>query len=185
MPAPLRYWPLAMSSSQTCRYDLLVCALLLLSGCGGDGSADKASKDGASAASSNEFDRCALLTKDDVAKAVGPNDGGSTGVENTWGTRSCRWTATRAQKIEGFPEWHDAIEVAVFEAAEVPMIRQQVKGDPVAGVAPGATYDQSYGDVWFDCAAGRLCAVKVRTASSDGRKDTAIQLARLVHSRVH
>jgi hypothetical protein len=174
-----------MHSSQTWPHDLMVCALLVLGGCGGTDSANKASTADASAASNGELDRCTLLTKDEVAKVVGPHDGGSTGLSNSWGTRSCRWTATRAQKIEGFPLWLDAVEVAVFEADEVPMVRQQVKGDPVDGVVPGATYDQSYGDLWFDCSGNRLCAVKVRTATGDGRKDTASGLARLVASRLH
>ena len=157
---------------------------MLLTGCGGGDSRDPASTRSAPAASSGELDRCALLKTDEIEKAIGPHGAGSTDLSNTWGTRSCRWTATRAQKIEGLPEWHDAIEVAVFEATEVPMVRQQVKGDPVADVAPGATYDQSYGDVWFDCSGRRLCAVKVHTASGEGRKETATQLARLVESRL-
>src|SRR4051794_12490421 len=134
-------------------------ALVLRTACAGD------SARSADAATSGELDRCALLKTDEIERVIGTHGPGSSDLSNMWGTRSCRWTATRAQKVEGMPEWHDAIEVAVFEATEVPMVRQQVKGDPVADVAPGATYDESYGDVWFDCAGGRLCAVKVRTAS--------------------
>ena len=178
-----------MTSYQTRSKALFVCALALLTGYGGGNAADRAPSGagaGAAAAGQGELDRCTLLTKDEIEKAVGPHDGGSTGLSNVWGTRSCRWTATRAQPQEGNPAgWHDAIEVAVFDAAEVPMVRQQVQGDPVAGVVPGATYDNSYGDLWFDCPGGRLCAVKARTASGDRRQEIATRLARLVVSRLH
>ena len=179
-----------MSSCRPRSHALVVCALLWLTGCGRGDSADRASGDsvstgGESAASDGELDRCTLVKDDEIKGAIGPHDVGSTGLSNEWGTRSCRWTATRAQPLEGNPEgWHDAIEVAVFEATEVPMIRQQVRGDPVAGSVPGATYDNSYGDLWFDCPGGRLCVVKARTFSGDRRQQIAAQLAALVHSRL-
>ena len=85
--------------------------------------------------------------------------------------------------MEGYPDgWHDAIEVAVFDAAAVPLIRQQVRGEPMAGFVAGATYDNTYGELWFDCAGGRLCVVKARTNSGDRREQIALQLARLVQS---
>jgi hypothetical protein len=98
--------------------------------------------------------------------------------------QSCRWTATKAQTVEGYPEWHDAIEVAAFDAGVVPLIRQQIRGDPLAGFVPGATYDHLYGELWFDCPQGRLCVVKVRTVSGDRRQQIATKLARLVESRL-
>jgi hypothetical protein len=164
---------------------LVVCALVLLTGCGGGRSADSDTAGSPSAASKGELDRCALLTDDEIGEAIGPHNSGSSSLSNEWGTQSCRWTATRAQTIEGFPDgWHDAIEVAAFDAAAVPLIRQQVRGEPMAGFVEGATYDNTYGELWFDCPHGRLCVVKVHTASSDRREQTATQLARLVESRL-
>jgi hypothetical protein len=158
---------------------------VLLPSCGGGDSAQRTFAGSAPAASSGELDRCALLTDDEIREAVGPHDGGSTGLSNEWGTQSCRWTALRAQTVEGFPEgWHDAIEVAVFEASAVPLVRQQIRGEPVAGVVTGASYDNTYGELWFECSPGGLCVVKARTASGDRREQIATQLARLVESRL-
>jgi hypothetical protein len=170
-----------------------LCALALLTGCGGRDSTDRASAPGASApgastpgaSASDDLDRCALLKDAEISEAIGPHDPGKTDISNNWGTQSCRWTATRAQPMEGNPEgWHDAIEVAVFDATMTPMVRGQVTGDPVAGALPGARYDRSYGDLWFDCPGGRLCAVKARTASGDRRQEIATHLAGLVESRL-
>lgn len=66
----------------------------------------------------------------------------------------------------------------MFEATAVPLIRQQVRGDPVASVVPGASYDNSYGELWFDCPSGRLCVVKARTFSGDQREQIATKFAR-------
>jgi hypothetical protein len=167
----------------------VVCALVLLAGCGGSSSgrasADSAAAGGVIAADRGELDRCALFTADEIAAAIGPHDGGSSSLSNEWGTQSCRWTATRAQNVEGYPDgWHEAIEVAAFDAGVAPLLRQQVSGDPVTGFVAGARYDVSYGNLWFDCAHGRLCVVKARTASGDHREQIAMQLARLLDSRL-
>lgn len=168
---------------------LVVCALVLLAGCGGSSSsrasADSAAAGSAIAANSGELDRCALFTADEIAAAIGPHDGGSSSLSNEWGTQSCRWTATRAQKVEGYPDgWHDAIEVAAFDASVTPSMQQQVSGDPLPGFVASARYDNSYGALWFDCVHGRLCVVKARTASGDHRQQIALQLARLLASRL-
>lgn len=159
---------------------LLNCALLVLMGCGGGGS----SGGNASASRSGELGRCELLTDAEITEAIGPHDPGSSSLSNEWGIQSCRWTATRAIHVEGLPEWHDAIEVAAFDADAVPLIRQQIRGDPLAGFVPGATYDHLYGELWFDCPQGRLCVVKAHTASGDRREQIATTLARLVESRL-
>jgi hypothetical protein len=174
-----------MSSYRTRSQALRVCALVLLTSCGGGDSAQRTPGANASSAGTGELDRCALLTDDEIKGAVGAHDGGSTGLANEWGTQSCRWTATKAQPMEGFPDgWHDAIEVAVFDATAVPLVRQQIRGEPVAGVVTGATYDNTYGELWFECPGGRLCVVKARTASADGREQIATQFAKLVGSRL-
>ena len=168
-----------MSGDRTRSHALVACALVLLSGCGGGGSS------GGASAGSGELDRCALLTDGEIEEAIGPHDPGSSSLSNEWGTQSCRWTATLAQNVEGYPDgWHDAIEVAAFDAVAVPLIRQQVRGDPVAGFVAGATYDHLYGELWFDCPHGRLCVVKASTFSGDRQEQIATQLARLVEGRL-
>lgn len=132
-----------------------------------------------------ELDRCALLTGDEVETAIGPHTGGSAQLDNNWGLQSCRWTATRAQKMEGYPDgWRDAIEVAVFEEVAESWARGEADGEPVAGFVKGATYDHTWGELWFDCAGDRFCVVNVRTASGDTRGESAMQLARLVEGRL-
>jgi hypothetical protein len=175
-----------MSCCRTCSPAVLAWALVLITGCGGGDSRERAPARGAPVAGSDGLDRCALLREDEISQAIGAHGPGTSDLSNAWGTQSCRWTATKAQPMEGNPEgWHDAIEVAVFDAPMTPMVRQQVRGDPVAGALPGATYDASFGDLWFDCPGGRLCAVKARTFSGDQRRQIATQLARLVRSRLH
>ncbi len=161
---------------------LAIGMVLLLTACGGGGSSNAAAS--RAAVSGNVLDRCALLTDDEIDAAIGPHGPGSSGLANEWALQSCRWTATLAQQVEGYPEWHDAIEVAVFEAAVVPMVRQQIRGDPVSGFVPGATYDHLYGETWFDCPHGRLCVVQATTRSGDRRQQIVAQLARLVESRL-
>jgi len=173
-----------MGRYQTCSHALVAC-VLLLTGCGGGDPKDRASAGGASASGSGDLDRCGLLEDDEINQAIGPHGTGISDIGNTWGTQSCLWTATKGRPIEGNPEgWHDAIEVAVFDATMTPMVRHQATGDPVAGSLPGARYDNSYGDLWFDCPGGRLCVVKARTFSGDRRQEIATQLARLVNSRL-
>lgn len=127
-------------------------------------------------------DRCALLTDAEVTEVLGPHGRGNNGLPNEWGDASCRWTATNPAPRH--PEWHDALEVAVFEANMVSWARGEMSGDPVDGVSPGARYDRMWGTVWFECAGGRVCAVRLRTAASKGRKEMATKLARLVNGRV-
>lgn len=128
------------------------------------------------------IDRCALLSDAEVTGALGPHGKGNNGLPNEWGNSSCRWTAT--DPAPRHPEFHDAVEVAVFEANMVQWARGEMSGDPIDGVAPGARYDRAWGTVWFECAGGRVCAVRMHTASSKGRKENAVKLARLVHERV-
>ena len=129
--------------------------------------------------------KCALLTKAEVEGVIGANDGGHNELGNEWGLQSCRWTATTAQKISGFPDgWRDAIEVAVFDEARTSWAREQANGEPVADFAKHAVYDKSYGQLWFDCARTRYCVVKVRTASGARREQNARHLAELVEKRL-
>jgi hypothetical protein len=134
-----------------------------------------------------EIDRCELLTDEEVATVIGPHGGGSAGSmdrPNAWGDQGCRWTATASRVIEGHGPWSDAIEVAVFHKNREAQARDEASGDPVDGLGEGALYDESYGDLWFNCGDGRFCAIKVRTASSANREQTARGLAALVRERV-
>lgn len=128
------------------------------------------------------IDHCALLTDAEVTEALGPHGRGNNGLPNEWGESSCRWTATNPAPKH--PEWHDALEVAVFESKMLSWARDQMTGDPLDGVSPGARYDRMWGTVWFACAGGRVCAVRLRTAASKGRKEMATKLAHLVNGRV-
>jgi hypothetical protein len=160
----------------------LLAAAALVAGCGDPGSGT-----GNNATARGDIDRCALLTDDEVGAAIGPHDGGSTGSldrPNAWGGQSCRWTATASRDIEGLGTWSDAVEVAVFQNNREDWARDQASGEPVEGLGEGALYDESYGDLWFGCGAGRFCAVKVRTASSENREQNAHRLAGLVRERV-
>jgi hypothetical protein len=161
------------------------CVLLLLAACRGGASSDRATGDSTAATASGELNRCALVTDAEIEAAIGPHSPGRSSLENEWGIKSCQWTATQVYPMEGYPDgWRDVIEVAVFDADVVPMIRQQVRGDPVSGVVAGATYDNTHGELWFDCPGGRLCVVKARTRSGDRRGEITAELARLVTSRV-
>jgi hypothetical protein len=137
------------------------------------------------AGSASPVDRCTLLTGAEVTEAIGPHDGGKVG-EGEWGMMSCRWTANTVQAVSGFPDgWRDAIEVALFdETGILEWARSEAQGVPVPGFVSGAVYDESYGDLWFPCASGQMCAVKVRTASGEHRKDIATRLAKLVNGRL-
>jgi hypothetical protein len=164
---------------------VVVCALVLLAGCERGTSSDDAAADSASQSSSDGLNRCGLITDAEIANAIGPHDSGSTTLANEWALQSCRWTATRTQTVEGYPDgWKDAIEVAVFDADAAPLIRQQARGDPVPGVAEGARYETTHGELWFDCPGGRLCVVKGHTVSGDQRQQIVTEIARLVQSRL-
>jgi hypothetical protein len=107
--------------------------------------------------------RCSLLTDSEVQKAIGPHGSGASDVGNEWGLQSCRWTATTALKVEGFPNgWFDSIEVAVFDKDRESWARDQAKGDPETNFKKGSLFDSSYGELWFDCGHNRFCVVKLR-----------------------
>jgi hypothetical protein len=175
----------------------LVAALCLLSGCGAGGPStalapNSTGKDSSPArtqdasAQSRSPNRCALLTDDEVRDAIGPHGAGSSDINNEWGLEGCGWTASTAQKVEGYPNgWFDTVEVALFEGSEKQSwARGEAKGEPVKGFVEGALYDGSYGQLWFNCARDRFCVVKARTASGGKREQIALQLAQLIEKRL-
>jgi hypothetical protein len=140
---------------------------------------------GARAPAAAVQDRCKLLTAAEVTAAIGTHNGGTNDLDNEFGLMSCRWRATTAQQVEGYPDgWFDSIEVAVFDQMADQWARQQASGDPVSGFVPGALYDQTWGRLWFNCARNRFCVVTVRTAKGDQRAEIANRLAKLVETRL-
>jgi hypothetical protein len=136
-------------------------------------------------ARANELNRCSTLTDAEVEEIIGRHDGGRSEATNEWGFQSCRWTSVDAQAIEGFPRgWFDSVEVAVFDKDREDWAREQARGEHMPDFKQSAMFDDSTGDLWFDCGAGRFCVVKVRTASSEMRKERAERLARLIDARV-
>ena len=167
-------------------YALSLCALTVLA-CGAPGSG-KATADSAVTsippAADAGGDRCQLLTDAEIEQAIGPHGPGHAGIPNEWGEQSCRWTATRSQAIDGYPNgWHDAIEAAAFNAFKSASARQMATGEPVAGFPGKAQFDKSYGQLWFECANGRMCAIGVNTNAGEHREEIATRLAHLLESR--
>ena len=128
-------------------------------------------------------DRCALLKDAEIDEAIGPHERGSNDVTNEWGNNSCRWVATKAPAVKAPEGWRDAIELGVFEGSMRSWAQDQKRGEPIAGVAKNATWDKTHAELWLDCAGGRICVVKVRTAASKVREAIATKLARLADSR--
>ena len=133
---------------------------------------------------SAETDRCALVKDSEIAEAIGPHEGGNAGLPNEWGNNSCRWTAKNAPAAKAPEGWRDAIELAVFEGTMRSWAKDRMRGEPIAGGPANAQWDKSFGELWFECAGGRVCVVKVRTAASKQRKEFATKFAQLVESRL-
>jgi len=143
---------------------------------------------------SEGIDRCSLLTDDEVKEAIGPHSPGLRDVSqlsgksvtnNLWGFHTCKWTATTAQKMEGFPAgWFDKIEVKVFDKDHASWAQNQAEGEPVKGFVEGAVYDRSYGKLWFKCGHGEFCLLTADTAAGEKREALALHLAELVEKRL-
>jgi hypothetical protein len=129
-------------------------------------------------------DRCALLKDGEIDEAIGSHERGNNGLPNEWGNNSCRWTAKNAPAAKARDGWRDAIELGVFEGAMISWAQGQARGEPIGGVVKDAKWDSSYGELWFNCAGGRVCVVKVRTAESKQRQAIATKLASLVEGRL-
>lgn len=143
---------------------------------------------------SEGINRCALLTDDEVKEAIGPHSPGMRDVsqltgkivsDNVWGFHTCQWTATTAQKFEGFPAgWFDKIELRVFDKDHASWAQTQAQGEPVKGFVEGALYDRSYGKLWFKCGHGEFCLLTADTAAGEKREAVALHLAELMEKRL-
>jgi hypothetical protein len=175
-----------MSPSLTTATASTLVILTLFAGCGSPASTAAANAATNANASPDGLDRCALLKDDEVTAAIGAHGEGTSDFNNEWGLQSCRWVATTDQHVEGYPDgWFEQIEVTVFFKDKESWARGEAKGDAVQGLTSHATYDSTYGQLWFDCPGSRFCAVKARTASGEHREQIARQFAQLVATRLH
>ena len=137
---------------------------------------------------------CDLLKDDEISRAIGAHSSGRPNVSdltgksvmtNTWGFQSCRWTATTAQQIEGFPNgWFDKVELKVFDKERSPSARTQAEGEPLKGLSEGARYDATSGRLSFNCGRDQYCVLNADTANGDKREQLASDLATLVQERL-
>jgi hypothetical protein len=126
------------------------------------------------------IDGCTLLKTSEVDEAIGPHTHFDDQTNPRDGT--CEWIA-KAPARKG-SEFNERITVHVYEGNKLAWARGQVRGEPVEGVAKNAKWDRMSGEMWFDCAGGRLCLVKVAASSGKQRQAIATKLATLVESRV-
>ncbi|MFJ2031584.1 hypothetical protein [Streptosporangium sp. NPDC087985] len=158
---------------------ILGIALTLVAACGGGGDSDGSTSVGLpgveapAGEDSGSSDSCKFLSKEEVAEAIGPHDGGR--QDYTFG--GCVWTASSAK--DGINE---AIFATVLPKAQYESVAEI--GEPVSGFVDGATYDETHGELWFPCRGGDYCGIKVGTASPDGRQETALRLGKILQGRV-
>ena len=161
---------------------------LALAGCGTTskaGTARASTSADTKSSNANGTDLCALLTDDQVSGVLGPHTKGETGVETgaKYGDQSCVWKATAASG-----GYTDSLEVSVLTGGVAGIAREDAaRAQPVASFGHDARFDQSYGQLWFDCG-DKFCHVRVATGHSTthsgaARKDAAIELARRILER--
>ena len=170
----------------------LVAAICLLSSCQKSGPAPIRFQE--TVVEAGGPNACALLTDDEIRGAIGahspgrPNVSELTGqsvMKNMWGFQSCRWMATTAQQIQGFPNgWFDKIELKVFDKERSSTAQKEAEGEPVKALGEGAVYDATYGKLWFKCGHGQFCLVTADTANGDKRERLVHGLASLVQERL-
>lgn len=125
------------------------------------------------------LDGCSLLKTPEVDEVIGPH----THFDEQTNPRdgSCEWIAKSPKKGSEFSE---RITVGVYEGNKLAWAKGQVRGVPVEGVAKNAKWDRMSGEMWFECAGGRLCVVTVSASSGKQRQAIATKLATLVDGRV-
>lgn len=137
---------------------------------------------------------CDLLTEDEIQRAIGPHIAGQpnisemTGksvVNSMWGFQSCRWTATTAQQMQGFPNgWIDKIELKVFDKERLAAAQKQAEGEPLKALGEGSRYDATNGRLWFNCGDGQFCMLSADTANGEKREQLVSDLATRVQGRL-
>lgn len=126
------------------------------------------------------LDGCSLLRTSEVDEAIGPHKHFDEQTNPRDG--SCEWIANAPPRKGA--ELHERITVAVYEGNKLAWAKGQVRGEPVEGVARNAKWDRMSGEMWFDCAGGRVCLVKVSASSGKQALAIATKLATLVDGRV-
>ncbi len=174
------------------RVVLLVAALSFLAGCNRSEPVTALAQ--AVPAQRSAHTACDLLTNEEIQRSIGPHSSGRPNVSeltgnsvmtNMWGFQSCRWTATTAQPIQGFPNgWFDKIELKVFDADRSSSARKQAEGEPLKSFGEGARYDATNGRLWFNCGRDQYCVLNADTADSDKRPQLVRDLATLVQDRL-
>ena len=127
------------------------------------------------------LDGCSLLKASEVDEVIGPHTYFDEQTNPHDG--SCEWIAKSPQRKGS--EFYERITVYVYEGNKLAWAKGQVRGEPVEGVAKNAKWDRMSGEMWFDCAGGRLCVVKVSASSGKQRQAIATKFAMLVDGRVH
>ena len=171
---------------------LLVAALCILPGCNRSEPTSRAQDPPAQSGGRNA---CDLLAEEEIQRAIGPHTSGQPNVSemtgksvmnNMWGFQSCRWMATTAQQIEGFPNgWFDKIELKVFDADRTSWARKQAEGEPLKALREGGRYDATNGRLWFNCGRDQYCMLDADTANGQKRERLASDLATLVQSQLN
>ena len=126
------------------------------------------------------LDGCSLLKSSEVDEVIGPHTHFDEQTNPRDGT--CEWIAKSPPRKGS--EFYERITVHVYEGNKLQWAKDQVRGEPVDGVAKNAKCDRMSGEMWFDCAGGRLCVVKVSASSGKQRQAIATKLATLVEVRV-
>ena len=126
------------------------------------------------------LDGCSLLKSSEVDEVIGPHTHFDEQTNPRDGT--CEWIAKSPARKGS--EFHERITVHVYEGNKLAWAKGQVRGEPVEGVPKNAKWDRMSGEMWFDCAGGRLCLVKVGASSGKQRQAIATKLTTLVEGRV-
>jgi len=121
-----------------------------------------------------------LLKTSEVEEAIGPHTIGEQIM--TPGGGVCEWFAKSPSRPGS--EFHDRITLNVYAGNKLAWARDQVRGEAVEGVAKNAKWARMYGEMWFDCAGGRVCVVKLSTSRSKQQQAIATKLVKLVDGRV-
>ena len=171
---------------------LLLATASLLSSCNKSGSTTASVAD--PPAQENAHSACDFLADDEIQRAIGPHSPGQPNVSqltgksvmnNMWGFQSCRWTATTAQQMQGFPNgWIDKIELKVFDKERSAAAQKQAEGEPLKTLGEGSRYDVTNGRLWFNCGDGQFCMLSADTANGEKREQLVSDLASRVQSRL-
>jgi len=101
-----------------------------------------------------------------VTGVIGAHTPGATGIETggLYGDDSCVWKSTTVKSAIGEA---DSVEDAVLSGTVASEARAQDAdlADPLPSFGHNARYNTSYSRLWFDCGSGKLCYVRVNTAS--------------------